>query len=163
MNAAKVWPGMIFGLLGVNVCVVAATVYLAHADNSAAVEPDYYRKAVNWDEQRRLDAQSAALGWTMTVSPGPASGAATELEITLVSRDGSPVSDASVQVEAFANTRATGRLRFTLAESSPGTYRGTFDADRSGLWQFRVFAARAGDLFSAAAEAAVPATGSPTP
>ena len=42
MSRIRLWPGIIFALLGVHACVVATTFYLANADPSVAVEPDYY-------------------------------------------------------------------------------------------------------------------------
>lgn len=55
-NAAKPpkalhWPAFIVGLLALNVIVVGITVFAA-VTNPAQVEPDYYERALNWDENR---------------------------------------------------------------------------------------------------------------
>ncbi|MEM7754957.1 MAG: FixH family protein [Planctomycetota bacterium] len=47
------WPIFIISLLGMNVIVVAITIVSA-VRNPAHVEPDYYNKALNWDESRGI-------------------------------------------------------------------------------------------------------------
>jgi predicted cobalt transporter CbtA len=47
------WPVMIVGLLGLNIVVCAITITAA-TTNPAIIEPDYYEKAVNWDEHRGI-------------------------------------------------------------------------------------------------------------
>ena len=163
MSRIRLWPGIIFALLGVHACVVATTFYLANADPSVAVEPDYYGKALAWDRQQSREADSKALGWIMTLEPGPVAGARTTLAITLVGPDGSAVTGASVRVESFANVRSGQRRLSVVGEQSPGRYVGEFNSDRSGLWQFRVTASRGPDIFVATVERQVAAPGSATP
>ena len=40
-------------------------VYVATSDGSFAVEPDYYQKALHWDDARSAAAENAGLGWTV--------------------------------------------------------------------------------------------------
>lgn len=56
MSRFRLWPGMIFALLGLNACVVGVTLYLAHSDRSFAVEPEYDRKALAWQETAEQQA-----------------------------------------------------------------------------------------------------------
>jgi hypothetical protein len=53
------WPVIIIGLLLLNVTVCAVTVTLS-LRNPAAVEPDYYNKAMNWDEHRAASTATAS-------------------------------------------------------------------------------------------------------
>jgi len=139
---------MVFALLGLNVCIVGATVYLAHADKSVAIEPDYYHKAVMWEEHRRDDARSHALGWNLLLTAGPVAGARTPVTITLQTRAGAPIIGAAVRVIAFHNLRSADRQRVALDEAGEGRYEGWMNADRSGLWQFQCRAVRAHDVFT---------------
>jgi hypothetical protein len=50
-HTGRKWPFMIVGLLLLNVAVCATTVTLS-LRNPAAVEPDYYARGMNWDENR---------------------------------------------------------------------------------------------------------------
>lgn len=152
MSRFKLFPGMVFGLLGVNVCVVAITVYLATSDRSVAVEPDYYPKALAWDQQARQEARSASLGWTVGLEPGPLQGPQTPVAVTIRDRDGKAIDGASVRLILFHNLRSGERQAVALAGAGEGTYRGTFDGRLAGLWQFRLSATLGGDLFTATVE-----------
>jgi len=51
------WPAFVVGLLLLNVSVCAITVISA-VIHPAQVEPDYYDRALNWDESRGIDTTS---------------------------------------------------------------------------------------------------------
>lgn len=163
MNRIRIWPGMVFGLLGLNMCVVGATVYLAHSDASVAIEPDYYGKALRWEEHSRADAQSRALGWTMVMNTGPAVGPGTTLAIALNDAQGVPVANALVRIEVFHNLRSGERQQLVLRDNGDGVYAGRMDAGRSGLWQFRVTAMRGSDTFTRVIERDIAPAGRPAP
>jgi len=158
MKRFHLWPGMVFGLIGMNVCVVGATVYFAHADRSMAIEPDYYRKALGWNEQNRRDARSRDLGWKAGLETGAMAGERTPIAVTLTSRDGAAVSGATVRAIAFHNLRSGERQEINLAEVGAGRYEGVVNAGRSGLWQVQVSARRGSDLFTATLEQEINAT-----
>lgn len=61
------WPAMIIGLLGLNVGICAVTIISA-ARHPAHIEPDYYERAVNWDQIRAEQAKT-----TSTPATAPAS------------------------------------------------------------------------------------------
>lgn len=58
------WPLMVVGLLGLNICICAVTITAA-TKTKPEVEPDYYRRALQWDEHR---AEQTALN-TPVVTP----------------------------------------------------------------------------------------------
>jgi nitrogen fixation protein FixH len=151
---------MVFGLLGLNVGVVSVTLYLAHSDPSFAVEPDYDRRAMAWDESQRLAAASDALGWTaaLDVRPPDAAGART-LTLRLTDQAAAPVAGATVGLEAFASLRAGERRQITLSETGPGVYQGGLEAGAAGQWTFRVRAVREADRFETSLEAMVAPAG----
>lgn len=148
----RAWPGMIFVLLGVNAGVVGVTIYAAVTDRSFAVEPEYYRRALEWNQTARQRERNAALGWAVEVASLTPRGAALHVGVRVKDRGGAPVSGAQVAVLAFAETRAGCRYEATLAEGEAGAYTGDLPATEpaGGLWQVRVAVSRGGDLYTAA-------------
>jgi hypothetical protein len=63
------WPWLLAtGLLGI-VAVNVTMLLVANSDaNGSVVEPDYYRKAVQWDSTMAHRAESDLLRWTAAVS-----------------------------------------------------------------------------------------------
>lgn len=124
---------------------VGSNVYLivrAHDDPSFAVEPDYYAKAVHWDESQAARAASASLGWRATV-------AATHdgVEVELSDEQGRPLEGAEVGLVAFHNARAKDRLSTFLEPTAPGRYAVKRRLERPGIWEIRLSAQRGEDRF----------------
>ena len=138
----------IAGALALHVLVMAAMVYVATTNDSYAVEPDYYAKALAWDEKRAQDRRNAELGWSLdfTVEPAPA-GADPILRVRLVDGGGSAITGAQVAVEAFANVRRDEVHTATLAPSEGG-YQTTMPMRGNGRWEFRFEVTRDGDRFT---------------
>jgi hypothetical protein len=65
----SIWPVIIISLLGLNMTICAITVYAATRNPAAVtVEPDYYRKAVEWDSSRQIWSKPEEAGWDLTAS-----------------------------------------------------------------------------------------------
>src|SRR4051812_43988530 len=121
MKRIRIWPGMVFGLIGLNVSVVSLTIYFAESDASFAVEPDYDQKALAWDESARQRAGSDALGWSATIEvPAPGAGPTRTLLLHLADRTGAPIEGATVEIETFTSLRASERHRLSLVPAGPG-------------------------------------------
>jgi nitrogen fixation protein FixH len=144
----RVWawvPALLLGgLLGTQLIVLRNVL----DDPSVALEPDYYRKAVAWDEQRALERRSAALGWQAAISlvPGEQAGA-TRLRVQLTDSAGNALSGASLTAQAFANARAGRVLSLSWLESTPGVYQSELGHAQPGLWELRLQATRGSDVF----------------
>ncbi|MFI4896580.1 MAG: FixH family protein [Phycisphaerales bacterium JB059] len=66
VRSGRIWIFGVVGLLLLNVGVCAVTVVAATGDPvAAAVEPDYYQKAVDWDEDKARWPAPERLGWTI--------------------------------------------------------------------------------------------------
>lgn len=147
--ATRLWPGMIFVLIGVNFAVVAATIYAARSDDSFAVEPGYDRKAAAWNEAAAQLRANQRLGWRVAVSVPPD---ARSLILSLTDRDGAPITGASVAATIFHSAQASRRADLSLSETRPGSYTAPADLTRPGFWQLRITATRGPDTFTAAIE-----------
>lgn len=149
------WAFVPVVLLVVSVGGMGAVAAIAADDPSFSLEPDYYQKAVAWDQHQAERAASARLGWKLE--------AALELEgptLRLVARvtaaDGSPLSSARVQAHAFAIARASDLRELVFVERRPGEYTAELGRARPGLWEFR-FAVEQGTLrYSTVTRAEVP-------
>jgi nitrogen fixation protein FixH len=144
------WPLLIAGLLTLHAAGMVTFAVIASSDPSHAVEKDYYRKALHWDDKRAQDAANAALGWRAAVSahPGAQPGQAA-VSLTLVDRDGRPVTGAAVHLATFHMARGNEILEADLQETAPGVYTASLPMHRDGKWELRLRARRNGHLFTA--------------
>lgn len=147
----RVWPGLVFAFLGVNVAVVATTVTLATA-NRAAVEPAYYQKAVAWNDTARQLEQNRSLGWRVALREGPGpsdSPSRRPVVMTLTDSQGAPIRGAAVSVLAFHNAHADRRIQTDLVEREAGMYAAPLLVEQPGVHEIRVTAQSGRDRFTA--------------
>jgi len=143
------WPVAIVALLVGGAAANIAFMIVANRDATFAVEPDYYRKAVDWDRTMAQEARNVELGWQVSARLEPVDGGRARLVARVADRDGHPVSDAAVVVEAFPSARARDIASFTLAPAGPdGTYAVMLTRARPGLWELRLRATRGEQVFT---------------
>jgi nitrogen fixation protein FixH len=134
----RLWPGLVYLLLGMNAGIVGVTMYFASADPSFFIEPDYYQKAVDWDQTIRQREANAQLGWTIEVTEAEDEhGGRGAWSAHIIDRSGNAVESANVEVTAFHSLRAAERHRETLVEAAPGHYASSKRLSMPGLWQFQ--------------------------
>jgi nitrogen fixation protein FixH len=143
-----IWPVAIVALLAGSAGANIGFMLIASRDASFAVEPDYYRKAVNWDRTMEQQRVNGALGWTAAAALERTGRGQARLAVRLLDRTGAPVDGASVEVEGFASARAGNRLAARLAATGDGQYAAALPAGRPGLWEIRLRATRGGDVFT---------------
>lgn len=143
------WPLGLVALLVASAGANIALVVITARDTSFAVEPDYYAKALAWDETMAQQARNEALGWSLglRVDPAGARGEAT-VTVRLDDRAGAPIEGAQVAVEAFHNARASRVLSAVLTPEGRG-YAASMPLDRAGLWEFRLRITRGPEVFVA--------------
>ncbi|MBX3134125.1 MAG: FixH family protein [Gemmatimonadaceae bacterium] len=142
------WPVLVTLALAFTVGVNVVMLFASSRDpNGTVVEPDYYRKAVEWDRTMARRAASAALGWSAEASLGASAEAGRELRVTLADRDGVPIADADVHVTLIHNREASTPLQVQLAALGAGAYSAPAVAARGGLWEVRITARRGSERF----------------
>lgn len=146
---ARFWAGVPIVLLGGLVATVLGFVHIALSDPGFAVEDRYYKKALSWDEHLAAERRSAALGWKAALETTRAPSGDTDIVLSLVDRDGRPVTDARIETEAFAVARSRRVIRAAFVQSAPGSYRAHLMTDRGGRWSFSLDATRRDDRFTA--------------
>lgn len=151
------WPALLIVFFAINFIVVAITIVLASTDPSFAIEPNYYNRAINWDNEMARRQASEALGWHV-VCDDAAVGELLALRLT--DREGNVVSGAYVQVEAFHQASASQRTLISLVETESGLYRAALPSTRTGYWELRIVARRGTEAFATTHTYTVDAGGS---
>ena len=149
MKAGMGWPIGVATILALTVAANIVVMRIANDDPSFSVEPDYYRKAVAWDSTMARRAESAALGWTATVTLEAEARAAapTTVAVALLDTSGAPVREATVAVTLIHNADAGRPLSVRLSERAPGTYEGSALLAFPGRWEVRIAATRGAERF----------------
>lgn len=151
--AGRKWTAIIIGLLSMNICIVAVTVVCATRDQSFAIEPDYYKKAVEWDRTAKQRDRAAALDWGVSVSLAePRAGSDQPVvRVTLkgpAATGAVPLDGAQVHAEVFAQARSGSRLNFYAESVGGGVYESPAPIARPGLWEVRLKIRRGPDSLS---------------
>jgi nitrogen fixation protein FixH len=141
------WAWFPVGLLGLLVSVQVVLFRLSSGDESFAIEPAYYQKAVNWDAHMRDQQASERLGWHSEAKLDLLR-LGSIVRIHLSDNRGKPVSGARVSVDAFPNARATQVQHLTLHEDAPGVYEALVQVTHHGEWEVRLLAQHAADTYS---------------
>jgi len=143
MKPAARWTLWIAGLLVGNLAAVSVLITLSSGDTERRVVPNYYARALAWDQTELLEQQSEQLGWQATVDLGNQ-----QVAVTLVDRAGEPLTGARVMVSAHPRGRLDVNVAAPLAEVAPGVYHAAPRLKQPGLWDVTVHAARGHDAFS---------------
>ena len=122
--------------------ITAAIVILTFAfsdSNVTAVEPDYYRKALAWDDYRKQLAENGVLGWvvTSTFVAGQNDPTLARLELTVADKYGVNIEHARVRVECIPILAANSRISTALQEISAGHYAADVPLRVNGMWEIR--------------------------
>jgi nitrogen fixation protein FixH len=147
VKPAVLWPLAVVGALVVTVGANIAILVLANDSDKAVVEPNYYEKAVAWDSTMAQGRRNDSLGWSIGATLTPSAGGA-RLEARLADRTGSPLTGATLRVEAIHNVDAARRIEATLRDAGGGAYGADLPLRHVGLWELRFTAVRGGDRFT---------------
>lgn len=145
MNPARLWPAAVVAVLTLT---VAANVFLLLASrgrDAAAVEPDYYRRAVRFDSTLAEARSGAALGWEVDAGLGPLTRDGAGLTVRVAGPGGAPLAGARVTVAALHNLDAAHPVTAVVPAAGPGLYATRLPLRHAGLWELRLQVARGGE------------------
>jgi nitrogen fixation protein FixH len=142
-------PVLVGAICAASLTSVGLLVFKSGGTAAIGIEPDYYRKGLEWDRLRAEKARSDALGWTASVEVIAGERA---VLVRLSDASGLPVDDAAVSGEAFAHRESSKRaaLTFTAAAGKSGTYVAGIPQTESllkGKWRVSITAERGDDRF----------------
>lgn len=143
----SIWKYIVIALLGMNVVVVGITIRLAGGSDRSVPEPDYYAKALRWDDHQRQLEQNARLGWRVSWITAAPEASARRVSIQVLDASGAPLQNADVRIRIFHNADASRRLEADCPEVRPGVYAVVLPAQRSGLWTVHAEIVRGPDRF----------------
>jgi nitrogen fixation protein FixH len=149
VNVARRWPLAVFAVLAITVAANFAVLWVASDDDAAAVEPDYYAKALRWDDAQAERRRSDDLGWSAEVTLEDEDAAGPKVLVRLADAAGAPIAGAAVSIEAIHNRLAAHPVRTRLATDPvrPGVYSSRAPLAAAGQWEIRVRAERGADVF----------------
>ena len=146
----RIWPTLIITVLVGNLLLGVFLVRLANSDTHFAVEPDFYRRAVEWDATQAQARANVALGWRIEPILGPlAATGPTPLAVAVHDAAGAPVAGATVTLEALQVAHASERITAALQpDTAAGRYVAPVELPREGLWELRVAVSRGSERFT---------------
>jgi nitrogen fixation protein FixH len=136
-RAAWFWGSLVVGFLTLQVAIGVVAIVLATGDESVAIVPDYYEKALKWDEQMEAERASAQLGWShqlLVPSLADQRGRRTVM-VRLFDAEGNPLSAAEGNLRVYHHARATDVQELRLESLGGGNYRAAAAMGQPGLWQ----------------------------
>lgn len=139
MKSGIGWPIGIVCILSATVIGNFAVMRIAKSDPAFAVEPDYYRKAVEFDSTMAQERRNLALGWKVAATMEPITETdSARVIVTLRDAESNVLGGAQVAVMARFNARANDTLTAVLTEQAPGRYETTLPITHAGEWEVRV-------------------------
>jgi hypothetical protein len=149
-RAARIrWPLIIGGLLATHVGAMMLAVQIASGDSGHAVLPDYYDKAVGWDDRRAEERESARLGWDVSIAPGAFADEDGRRPLRFVLRDrlGEPLEGATLTARVWHHAVGDAIDLAVEPGAEPGLYVARPPMARPGRWQCELTVERAGARF----------------
>lgn len=148
MSGGRWWPIAIGLVLGITVLANVAVYWTANHDPSFAVEPDYYRRAVEWDSTMARERRSVALGWQVEARLDPPAAGQAMLHVRLRTREGAALDSADVRADASHNARGAEVFAVRLLPVGAGQYAGEIPSSRQGLWRIDLSAVNGTEAFT---------------
>lgn len=137
-RAAIRWGALVVGMLSLQVILGVVAVVLATSDQSAAVIPDYYNKALAWDEQRAQREASRSLNWQLEFVETDYGTMGSGLQINIRDADQQPIPIASGTVQLYRHARAAEVLVAPIAKAEDGIVEVAGCFPHHGLWQVEI-------------------------
>ena len=144
------WVGLILALLGGQMILICTMAYVATADGSFAIEPDYYQKGLHWDETAAQIRKNVELGWSvdLTVEDQVSVRGERGLRCRLSDKAGRALDGATIDLVAFPHARGNQRSSATLIPADDGEYATSLRFSHPGVWEFRVIVQRGPETFT---------------
>lgn len=138
------WPIIIGGHLTMSVVASGILVYVATRPDVPRPIEGYYESARTWDADEAVVAASRDLGWTVRYEL-PAGvphvpGSPRPVDVTVVDRQGQPVSNLTGQLLAVrpSDSRLNQRGTLVALPTQAGAYRTLVRLDEPGTWELRL-------------------------
>lgn len=142
MKKGMGWPIGIVAILLASVAGNIAVIMITRDDPSFSVEPDYYRKAVEWDSTAARQVRSDALQWRVAARVEAGAGDQAQLTLDLTDAQGAIVHDATLRGSLLHIARADDVQQVSFTQAENGAYIASVPMQRIGVWELRLTADR---------------------
>ena len=154
-SSGRLWALFPVALLGSSLIGLGTMASIATRDPGFALERDYYQRAVRFEEEQAQQVENRRLGYAVALDVLGASDKAT-IVVTLSSKQGTPLPNASVRAEAFANARAGDIRELEFRRGDDGSYHAELARATPGLWEFRCVVTSGKERFTAVVRRDIP-------
>lgn len=134
-RAAWRWGSLVVGMLSLQVVLGVVAVMLATSDESSAVIPDYYNKALAWDDQMAQLEASKALGWQVEFVETDYGKMGSGLQINLKDADSQPIQVESGSIQLYRHARAAEVMVTPVLKADDGVIELAGCFPHHGLWE----------------------------
>ena len=149
MKAKIIWIGIIVAILGTTLIGYGIVIALTLTDPSFALDPTYETPAGDWNSVQRQAATNEKLGWQVTLKTEATRRRGERLvRVTALDREGEPITEATIEMDAFHNARARDVHQAKLEPENDGTYTAVMPIRRAGLWEFRLTVTQRDQVFT---------------
>lgn len=135
-NLGKHWPFVIILMLLAHASLMIGTIVYVSGKKDTYVDPDYYAKSVEWDEQREMKEAVEREGWKIDIRTEFVDEDASQriVEFQLVEMDGTPIEDALVELVCYHPNELSNRIDTVLVHNEDGVYTRELPIERTGIW-----------------------------
>ncbi len=135
-NLGKHWPFVIILMLLAHASLMIGTIVYVSGKKDTYVDPDYYAKSVEWDEQREMKEAVEREGWKIDIRTSFVDEDASQriVEFQLVEMDGTPIEDALVELVCYHPNELSNRIDTVLVHNEGGVYTRELPIERTGIW-----------------------------
>jgi hypothetical protein len=157
------WPLIVVGLLSCHVSAMVLAINIASVGDGNAILPNYYDKALRWDELREQAAASARLDWDYTLTPSvlvDGSGNR-QLRGTLTDAEGAGLPGAEVRLRVWHYEANAPLHAEPVATDSEGTFTVSLPMPLAGAWSCETIISSGADVFVDSREVAIVAPALP--
>lgn len=135
-NLGKHWPYVIVLMLLAHASLMIGTIVYVSGKQDTYVDPDYYAKSVDWDNQREMQEAVEREGWKLDIRTAfvGEDSSQRKVEFQLVEMDGTPIEDALVELVCYHPNELSKRIDTVLVHDANGTYTRSVPIERTGVW-----------------------------
>lgn len=135
-NLGKHWPFVIVLMLLAHASLMIGTIVYVSGKKDTYVDPEYYAKSVDWDNQREMKEAIDREGWKLDLRTAFVDEDASQriVEFQLVEMDGTPIEDALVELVCYHPNELSNRIDAVLVHHEDGVYTRTVPIERTGIW-----------------------------
>ena len=136
----KHWPFVIVGMLLFHATLILGTIAVVSARHDLYVEPDYYAKAVDWDNQREMREMAEKMGWAIDIGlqDDAENQSSKSMLVSITDRNNQPIDGALVELEAVHPAYANDRINRVLIGEGQGHYQKTIAINEPGFWKIKL-------------------------